>query len=252
MSVVPLQTIVTFLDETLQTRTIPDYPNACNGLQLENNGKVTRIAGAVDANVHIIEAAIAQKADLLFVHHGLTWQGLKPMTGPLYRLYQQAMAANLAIYSAHLPLDSHPTYGHNVQIAKVLGLKIEGGFAFYNKNSFGWLCQGIERETLCHRLQALFPRSFHPILYGSLHPQKIAIVSGGGGSSVEEMIASSIDTLITGEVHYSVVSLAQLYRLNLLVCGHYATECFGVQALLPVLQERMQIPCFFIENFCEL
>lgn len=252
MNTVPLQTVVTFLDETLQTRTIPDFPNACNGLQLENNGSVTRIAGAVDANVHTIEVAIAQKADLLCVHHGLTWRGLQPMTGPLYRLYQQAMAANLAIYSAHLPLDGHPMYGHNAQIAKALELPIEGGFGFYKDHSFGCLCSGMEREKLQRRLQAMFPHSFHSILYGSLHPQKIAIVSGGGGSCVEEMIASSVDTLITGEVHYSVVSFAQLYHLNIFACGHYATECFGMQALLPVLQERMQVPCSFIEDFCEL
>lgn len=83
-ALVSLETIVSFLDETFQTRQIEDFPNACNGLQLGNNGSVTRIVGAVDANVNVINAAIGQKADLLCVHHGLTWRGLQPLTGRLY------------------------------------------------------------------------------------------------------------------------------------------------------------------------
>ena len=51
---VSLEAIVSFLDETFQTRQIEDFPNACNGLQLGNSGSVTRIAGAADVIQRIV------------------------------------------------------------------------------------------------------------------------------------------------------------------------------------------------------
>jgi putative NIF3 family GTP cyclohydrolase 1 type 2 len=51
-----LSTICDFLDDFLEIREIEDYPNAINGLQLENNGRVTRIGAAVDASEATIDA----------------------------------------------------------------------------------------------------------------------------------------------------------------------------------------------------
>ncbi len=248
-----LETIVSFLDDTFQTRQIEDFPNACNGLQLGNNGSVTRIVGAVDANVHTIGAAIEQKANLLCVHHGLTWRGLQPLTGALYELYKRAMEANLAIYSLHLPLDGHPIYGHNALIAKALGVSTEKSFTYYKGRSYGYVCKGISIDELSRRLKALFQHSYRAFCYGSQQPRRMAIMSGSGGNEcLEELVKSNIDTLVTGEIHYSAISFAQLYKLNLFACGHYATECFGIKALLQLLHEKTQLPCEFIENFCVL
>ena len=250
---VSLKTIISFLDETFQTRQIEDFPNACNGLQLTNDGSVTCIVGAVDASVNVINAAIEQKADLLCVHHGLTWRGLQPLTGALYELYKRAIEANLAIYSLHLPLDGHPMYGHNVLIAKALDMSIESPFMSYKGRPYGCVCEGIGIEELSRRLKASFPRSYRAFCYGSEQPKCIAIMSGSGGQEcLNEMVASDIDTLVTGEIHYSAISFAQLYQLNLFACGHYATECFGIKALLRLLHEKTQLPCEFIEDFCEL
>ncbi len=252
-SSVSLETIVSFLDETFQTHQIEDFTNACNGLQLANDGSVTCIVGAVDANVNVINAAIGQKADLLCVHHGLTWRGLQPLTGALYDLYKRAMEANLAIYSLHLPLDEHPMYGHNVLIAKALGVSTEKPFISYKDRLYGCVCKGMPLDELSRRLKASFPRSYRAFCYGSEQPKCIAIMSGSGGQEcLNEMVASDIDTLVTGEIHYSAISFAQLYQLNLFACGHYATECFGIKALLRLLHEKTQLPCEFIEDFCEL
>ena len=250
---VSLETIISFLDETFQTHQIEDFTNACNGLQLGNNGSVMRIIGAVDVNVNVINAAIEQKADLLCVHHGLTWRGLQPLTGALYDLYKRAMEANLAIYSLHLPLDGHPMYGHNVLIAKALGVSTEKPFISYKDRLYGCVCGGMELVELSRRLKPLFPRSYRAFCYGSEQPKRIAIMSGSGGQEcLEELIRSDIDTLVTGEIRYSAISFAQLYKLNLFACGHYATECFGIKALLRLLHEKTQLPCEFIEDFCEL
>jgi len=75
--------------------------------------------------------AVAAGIDFLVVHHGLFWPGLRPVTGSLYRALKVAIGHNLALYSAHLPLDLHPTVGNNALLAKRLGLTPSDGFARY-------------------------------------------------------------------------------------------------------------------------
>src|SRR5437879_5141164 len=109
-----LNKICGFLDEFLEIEEIEDYPNALNGLQLENDGRVTKIGAAVDASEAAIDLAVKEKVDLLFVHHGLFWGGLSRITGAYHRKLKQSIAANIAIYSAHLPLDFHCEIGNNI------------------------------------------------------------------------------------------------------------------------------------------
>src|SRR6185312_4329839 len=94
-----------------------------NGLQVENSGSVTRIAATVDASLATVKLAIAAKADLLLVHHGLFWSNTHPWTGKRYELLRLLLDHNLAVYSSHLPLDLHPKLGNNAQLCAALGLK---------------------------------------------------------------------------------------------------------------------------------
>ena len=94
---VPLAEVVRFLDEFLRLREIADYPNALNGLQIENSGTVVRLAAAVDARSATVQAAAALgSGTLLLVHHGLFWGGAQPWTSSVYRLAKTAFAADLA------------------------------------------------------------------------------------------------------------------------------------------------------------
>src|SRR5690606_3629013 len=111
------------LDAELRIAEIPDYSGAMNGLQLENGGTVTKVAAAVDASLPVVEAAVAQGADLLVVHHGMFWQGARPVTGAFYRKIRTAIEGGLAIYSAHLPLDVHPSMGNNALMMRALDLQ---------------------------------------------------------------------------------------------------------------------------------
>ena len=113
-----LADLVSYTNDLLQTATVPDYPNALNGLQLENHGgQVTKIAAAVDAHLPVVKQAVARGCDLLLVHHGLFWSGVQPITGAMFEKVKTAGEGSLAIYSAHLPLDGHaevvePHLGH--------------------------------------------------------------------------------------------------------------------------------------------
>ena len=106
-----LAAIREYLDGHLRLGEVADYPNALNGLQLDNDGTVTRVGAAVDASLSTVNAAVAAGCDLLLVHHGLFWSGATPVTGRRRELFRHAFDGNLAVYSAHLPLDT----GHGRQ-----------------------------------------------------------------------------------------------------------------------------------------
>src|SRR5262245_47142194 len=123
MSKASLAAIVKHCDQLLRTTEIGDYDGAVNGLQVENSGKVTRIAATVDASLATVKLAINAKADLLVVHHGLFWSPTHPWTGKKYELIRLLIENDIAVYSSHLPLDAHPKLGNNAQLCAALGLK---------------------------------------------------------------------------------------------------------------------------------
>jgi putative NIF3 family GTP cyclohydrolase 1 type 2 len=75
---------------------------------VENRGQVSRLAAAVDASLATVRLAAEAGADLLLAHHGLFWNTRLPWTGSNYRLLQTLIEKDVAVYSAHLPLDAHP------------------------------------------------------------------------------------------------------------------------------------------------
>ena len=112
-----------FLDETLDIPAFPDYEHAFNGLQVEARTPVRRVGAAVDASVASITAAVEGGVDLLIVHHGIYWDGMRPVTGRRYDRIAPLVRAGAALYSAHLPLDAHPELGNAVQLARGSGWK---------------------------------------------------------------------------------------------------------------------------------
>src|SRR5437764_5397697 len=118
-----LSQIVEYANEYLRIREIEDWPNALNGLQIENSGRATKIGAAVDVSTRVLTAAAKKNVDLLIVHHGLFWPGLQTVTGSLHRQLKLAFESDVALYSAHLPLDLHPKVGNNAQLASAMGFK---------------------------------------------------------------------------------------------------------------------------------
>src|ERR1700739_4474765 len=98
MARVSLDKVMRYCDRTLRTASFQDYDGAVNGLQVENSGTVTRIAATVDASLATIKLAIAAKADLLLVHHGLFWSKTHPWTGKKYKPLRRVGGQCLSIY----------------------------------------------------------------------------------------------------------------------------------------------------------
>ena len=220
--------LVTHLDGLLKVAEVKDYPNALNGLQVENAGEVTKIAVAVDACEAVLRGAVESGADLLIVHHGLFWSGLGPVTGASYRKLRLALEGNLAVYSAHLPLDAHPVFGNNALLCDALGLG-EWRMPFLE---IGWRVeQEMAREELAERLGRAVGGRVHLAAGGPAVARKIGVVTGGAGGEIFNAAKQGVDTFITGEGPHWSYPLAEEIGINLFYGGHYATETSGVRAV---------------------
>lgn len=240
--------VASFLDEYLALGSVPDYANALNGLQVANGGRVSRIAAAVDASERAIRRAADGGFDLLLVHHGLFWGGNQPVTGRRYRKLSVAIGADLAVYSAHLPLDVHPDVGNNVLLARALRIEPAGDFGEYRGRPVGcWGVVELKREVLTARLDELLGARVRLVPGGPEVVRRVGVVTGGGGGMIEAAIAAGLDTLITGEGSHHTYFDAEEGGINVLFGGHYATETFGVRALAELVAARFGLEWEFLD-----
>lgn len=254
MTGVALGDIASHLDTLLRASEIADYPNAVNGVQLEHRGPVTRVAASVDVSRVVIERTIASKANLLLVHHGMFWGGLQPLRGPRYERVRMLMEHDVAVYSAHLPLDAHPEVGNNVLLARELGLVPSNGFAEHHGTMIGVRgTSEIATESLISRADAFSRRHGGNVRATPAEPGRMtrhwALCTGGGASAstLAEAAALGVDTLIVGEgPHWTAVDAPES-GLVIIYAGHYATETLGVCAVADRLANVFGLPWTFIE-----
>src|SRR5580698_8104664 len=123
-----LSHLVAYCDRRTRRAQFKDAPGAFNGLQVENDGRVTKIGAAVDAGLVPFRQAVASGVDFLIVHHGMYWDMPRPLTGAIYDRVATLIKGNCALYSNHLPLDAHPEIGNNTLLARQLGLAPTRGF----------------------------------------------------------------------------------------------------------------------------
>ena len=240
--------ITNYLDRYLRIREIHDWANALNGLQIENSGRVTKIGAAVDVSTRSLAAAAKKNIDLLVVHHGLFWSGQQPVVGASYRQLRIAFENDIALYSAHLPLDLHPKVGNNAQVAVALGLKSTQPFLEEKGQPIGLKARAsVLRDEMARKLRLALGSPVQSFLFGPKRTRTVGVVTGGAGSEIYRVAQEKIDTFITGEApHWSAVAAEEL-GLNLLLGGHYATETFGVKALAAHLARRFQLPWEFLD-----
>lgn len=246
----PLHKITHLLDSTLRVAEIKDASVALNGLQVENAGSVSKVALAVDGSQQTLDAAVAAGADLLVLHHGLFWCGLRPLTGWWKRKVETCLQGNLAVYSAHLPLDMHPTLGNNACMARELGLQdIEPELSYHGTMiGLSGVFPGSVGE-LKERFSAITGTAVTGIIHDAAAPAgRIVLCSGGGGEEIYQVQAKGYTTYLTGEENHWVTNAARDMGINLLFAGHYATETFGVRALGKLLEKEFGLPCIFIDH----
>ena len=172
------------LDIPASVAATTDAAEAVNGLRVANSGKVTRVGAAVDLNEATVRLAAEQAVDLLLVHHGLFWGGLQPLTGPHYRRVAELLRHDIAVYSAHLPLDVHPEVGNNSVLARALGVTIRSAFGDHHGEAIGvWGDLAVPREALRDRLATHLGATVKLMPFGPVTTQRVGIVTGSGGVS---------------------------------------------------------------------
>ena len=247
-----LEPILQYLDTCLRVGEHPDYPNALNGLQVGGSAEVRTVAMAVDASEASIYAAAEIGADLMVVHHGLFWGGLEPVVGRHERRLRLLLKEGIALYSAHLPLDSHREVGNCVLLAKALGLEVEGRLGSYDGWDIGVSGRFSEPVSLDELVGlvggAVESQPVRLLPGGPESVQSVGVLTGGGGSFVREAAKAGLDAYVTGEAPHHTSFDAAEFRINVLLAGHYATETFGVKAVGQHLEDRFGLKSHFIDQ----
>lgn len=212
--------ILDWIGRELETGKFDDVSN--NGLQIEGPEEVRKVAFAVDASLESVKAAVASGAQLLVVHHGISWGGgIRRIEGGVYNVVKAAVEGSLALAAYHLPLDASRKYGNNYELARFLGLK---------------------------KLKPAF--SYHGNVIGvtGVNPQgvKVGVCSGGAGEFAETAKKLGCGLFITGEASWGDVIAAENCGMEMVCAGHYETETFGVKALARAVRSALKLDTEFL------
>ncbi len=243
-----LQAIVSFLDRELNLQAFNDSSH--NGLQVENSGRISRVAVGVDASLAFFEEAARRRAQLVICHHGLSWgDSLKRISGIHYRRLKFLLDHDLALYACHLPLDAHPRLGNNAQIARAVGLRGLKPFGMYHGSPIGFrgrLPAAMPYAALKAKVRRIMGNTADTMDFGPRRVRTVAVVSGAAAELIDEVGRNGIDVFLSGEPSLAAYHLAREYKVNAIFSGHYATETFGVRALARRLASRFSLKTGFI------
>ena len=244
-----LKEIIQWCDETLNTHEFKDY--APNGLQIEGRSDVQKILCAVTASQEAIEAAIAQNADLLLVHHGYFWKGEPyPITGMRGKRIKSLIQHDISLVGYHLPLDSHPTLGNNAAIAECLALENLQALDPSERHpigNIGFLKQALSATEFRDYLTARLGFNTIHLPAEKNQIQKVGFCTGAAQDFIGKAAEQGCDAFISGEVSERTYYEAKELDVHYYACGHHATERYGVQRLAKAISEQFNIEYSYFE-----
>ena len=244
--VIEREALVLHLQTLLEVDRFKDY--GPNGLQVEGRQQVRKLVTGVTASLALIEAAVAEGADAILVHHGLFWRGQDGrVTGWMRQRLGRLLAYDINLLAYHLPLDAHTTLGNNAQWGQRLGLVADGRFGEQGLGFIGPACAGLTLDGLSAQLTQSLGRA-PVVLPGDGRPlRRVAWCSGGAQGYFEQAMAAGADVFLTGEISEPQAHLARETGVAFLACGHHASERYGVQALGEHLASQFGLTHAFIE-----
>ncbi len=239
-----LSSVVDRLDEELRTADYADVDASANGLQVgPEEAEIERVAFAVDGVRETFDRAIEADADLLVVHHGISWGGFDRVTDRTYDRIAPLIENDLALYVSHLPLDGHPELGNAAGVADLLDLENRAPFGELGPEHVGQRGTAADPYApadLCDRLETALETGGQPVRHLEFGPNEIedvAILTGSGTDWLDEAVESGADALVTGEGKGKVYHEAREAGIHVFLAGHYATETFGVRSLQELVGE---------------
>lgn len=251
--IMKLKEITNYLDKYLDIDAFHD--DSANGLQVANSGSVKKIGLAVDACHEAIRKAGNVQCGLLIVHHGLFWGKQELVIDNHFQRIRALIMADIALYAVHLPLDGHAEVGHNIQIAKKIGLSDIEPFAQYYGRPIGMKGK-VKTPKSCSEIASDLEKAIGHcrglLAFGPEQIHSIGVVSGSATDTTlfKELKVQGVDLFVTGESKHGAYYLAQEFGLNVFYGGHYTTETFGMKALGEHLEKQLDIPTEFIDAPC--
>ncbi len=241
-----------FLNRYLETEKFDDY--GPNGLQIEGREKISKLAYSVSATRFSIEQGIASGADALIVHHGLFWKfhGVRSLTGTFGKRVIPAVRAELNLFAYHLPLDAHMEVGNAAVLAKKVGLKDLKPFGPYKGAYLGVQGQfenSVNAKTFEQQLELILG---HSVLHSSPDDEdnltSLGIITGGARNDWNMAMDCGLDAFLTGEMSEHNWNESKESGIHMYAGGHYATERFGIEALVEKITESFDVETFKIDE----
>ena len=236
-----------YLSKLLSVDQFLDY--CPNGLQVEGKQAIRKIGLAVTASLNICQKAAKAGVDALLVHHGWFWKSDDPRVVGWRKARLEILLSNqINLYAYHLPLDAHPVFGNNAQLALKMGWQIRQTTAEQNILFLGCLPSKMGPIQLQKNLAIVLGRQ--PLVLGPAQKEivNIAWCTGAAQSFFQQGIDAGVDAFISGEVSEQTTHLANETGTVYFAAGHHATEKFGVQALGAYLSEKYALETIFLDE----
>lgn len=237
-----------YLHEYLACERYSDY--APNGLQVAGREQVHSMVTGVTASLALLEAAVDIGADAVLVHHGYFWKGEDPrIVGMKRDRLALLMRHEVNLFAYHLPLDAHPECGNNVQLARQLGVEVDGvlGGADAGMVWRGRLPSPLAAEEFAEQVSRLLGRSVTQVS-GGAHPIcTLGWCTGAGQRYIELAANAGLDAFVSGEISEQTVHVARELGIHFFAAGHHASERYGVQALGQHLAQQFCMVVQFVD-----
>lgn len=237
------------LDQLLQPARFKDY--GPNGLQVEGRSEVRKLVSGVTASRALIDAAVAEGADAILVHHGLFWRGQDGcVTGWMKQRLSRLLARDINLFAYHLPLDAHEELGNNAQLARRLGVALytdaRGRFGDQSLGFMGHRPSASAAELADH-VAAQLGRAVTLVAEPDRPVQHVALCTGGAQGYFEAAIAAGADVFITGEISEPQAHYARECGVAYIACGHHASERYGAPAVGAHVAAELGLEHVFID-----
>lgn len=199
------------------------------GLLVDCGGQMHRVLAALDITPEVVAEAAAKQCEMIVSHHPVIFDPLKRL-GPQDVPFQLVRAGISAI-CMHTNLDA-AAGGVNEVLAGIFGMQDPEPFAegcgrvgSIEPITVPQLARKAQQELAARcnapdagpAVQVKFADTGKPV-------QRLAVISGAGGSLFEEALAMGADCLLTGEANHHHACDAKRLGLSLVAAGHYATE----------------------------
>ncbi|MCV0439975.1 MAG: Nif3-like dinuclear metal center hexameric protein [Hydrogenophaga sp.] len=241
--------LVDTLNLLLKPEPFKDY--APNGLQVEGRAEVRRLVSGVTASRALIEAAIAERADAILVHHGLFWRGQDGrVIGWMKQRLSLLLAHDVSLLAYHLPLDAHPELGNNAQLARHLGVVVyPDARGRFGEQALGFMGErrSDSAAALADHVAERLGRAVTLVAEPDRPVRQVALCTGGAQGYFEAAIAAGADVFITGEISEPQAHYARECGVAYIACGHHASERYGAQAVGAHVAAQLGLEHVFID-----